>query len=388
MSEDDHIAYLAETGIGGVLPVTLAARLRRSHFLFLGYGLVDWSFRVFLQRLWPDEQPAYRSWAVQPGATSLERDFWRRRGVEPGRPAADEAAGRLREQLAALAGAGPGMTVGARGSRLRRARTRASLPFDDSDLDALLFFGRAGRPRSSPPTSRVPAHRAVRPERRREELAAARRSGSFAPRRRRAGARGRRLRLVGRRSAGGARGGRACRRDRGDRRASRQKLPGGLADRLAAWTPSSAQSSVCCSTSSRSSSCTTAAERRRERLRRPAARARRRGPAYASTSCSASGTTRSRSSMPSSSGFPGSSRTRCASTTSTGRPRAQRFSGRSTVTTRWPPAGARSRSSRSWSTQSSTRSQTGRIEKGLAGRGSSEARAARRARRDARTSSS
>jgi DNA-binding SARP family transcriptional activator len=82
VSEDDYIAYLAETGIGGVLPVTVAARLRRSHFLFLGYALVDWSFRVFLQRLWPDEQPAYCSWAVQPGATGLERDFWRRRAVE------------------------------------------------------------------------------------------------------------------------------------------------------------------------------------------------------------------------------------------------------------------------------------------------------------------
>jgi DNA-binding SARP family transcriptional activator len=101
VSEDDHIAYLAETGIGGVLPVTLAARLRRSHFLFLGYGLVDWSFRVFLQRLWPDEQPAYRSWAVQPGATSLESDFWRRRGVELVDLPLEEAVGRLREQLVA-----------------------------------------------------------------------------------------------------------------------------------------------------------------------------------------------------------------------------------------------------------------------------------------------
>jgi DNA-binding SARP family transcriptional activator len=82
VSEDDYIAYLAESGIGGVLPVTIAARLRRSHFLFLGYGLVDWSFRVFLQRLWPDEQPGYRSWAVQPDASTLERDFWRRRAVE------------------------------------------------------------------------------------------------------------------------------------------------------------------------------------------------------------------------------------------------------------------------------------------------------------------
>jgi SIR2-like domain len=102
VSEDDHIAYLVETGIGGVLPVTLAARLRRSHFLFLGYGLVDWSFRVFLHRLWPDEQPAYRSWAVQPDASSLERDFWRRRGVELVDLQLEEAVLRLREQLVAI----------------------------------------------------------------------------------------------------------------------------------------------------------------------------------------------------------------------------------------------------------------------------------------------
>ena len=99
VSEDDYIAYLAETGIGGVLPVTLAARLRRSHFLFLGYGLVDWSFRVFLQRLWPDEQPGYRSWAVQPDATALERDFWRRRAVELVDSPLDEHVERLRRRL-------------------------------------------------------------------------------------------------------------------------------------------------------------------------------------------------------------------------------------------------------------------------------------------------
>ena len=90
VSEDDHIAYLAETGLGGVLPVTLAARLRRSHFLFLGYGLLDWSLRVFLHRLWSDGQADYRSWAVQPSAGAVEREFWKRRGVEPSSRDLDE----------------------------------------------------------------------------------------------------------------------------------------------------------------------------------------------------------------------------------------------------------------------------------------------------------
>jgi DNA-binding SARP family transcriptional activator len=100
ISEDDHIAYLAETGLGGVLPVTLAARLRRSHFLFLGYGLLDWSLRVFLHRLWSDGQVDYRSWAVQPAAGPVEREFWKRRGVEPSSRTLDEFVSLLRARLA------------------------------------------------------------------------------------------------------------------------------------------------------------------------------------------------------------------------------------------------------------------------------------------------
>jgi DNA-binding SARP family transcriptional activator len=100
VSEDDHIAYLAETGLGGVLPVTLAARLRRSHFLFLGYGLLDWSLRVFLHRLWSDGQVDYRSWAVQPAAGPVEREFWKKRGVEPSPRPLDEFVSLMRARLA------------------------------------------------------------------------------------------------------------------------------------------------------------------------------------------------------------------------------------------------------------------------------------------------
>jgi DNA-binding SARP family transcriptional activator len=82
VSEDDYIGYLAQTEITSVLPVTLAAKLRRSHFLFLGYPLRDWTLRVFLQRIWLDERPSYRSWAIQPGTEPVERDFWRYRGVD------------------------------------------------------------------------------------------------------------------------------------------------------------------------------------------------------------------------------------------------------------------------------------------------------------------
>ena len=68
VSEDDHIDYLVGGDAAGAVPVQLAARLRRSHLLFLGYAVDDWSLRVFLRRVWGDDRLAYRSWAVQPAA--------------------------------------------------------------------------------------------------------------------------------------------------------------------------------------------------------------------------------------------------------------------------------------------------------------------------------
>src|SRR5205814_8999974 len=66
--EDDYIDCLAHSDIGGAVPVALAAKLRRSHFLFLGYGMRDWNLRLVLGRIWGGEGISYRSWAVQPEA--------------------------------------------------------------------------------------------------------------------------------------------------------------------------------------------------------------------------------------------------------------------------------------------------------------------------------
>ena len=60
------------------MPVALAARLRRSHFLFIGYEMVDWNLRLVMQRVWGDRPVAYRSWAVDSAPTALESAFWRR----------------------------------------------------------------------------------------------------------------------------------------------------------------------------------------------------------------------------------------------------------------------------------------------------------------------
>jgi DNA-binding SARP family transcriptional activator/class 3 adenylate cyclase len=82
VTEDDYIDYLARADVSSALPASLAAPLRRSHFLFLGYRMDDWNLRVVLNRLWGDNPLTYRSWAVQPAARPVEREFWRRRDVD------------------------------------------------------------------------------------------------------------------------------------------------------------------------------------------------------------------------------------------------------------------------------------------------------------------
>lgn len=82
VSEDDYIGYLAQSELANVLPVTLAAKLRRSHLLFIAYPVVEWSLRVFLHRVFSDQPISYRSWAVLPGAKPIQNEFWRQRGVD------------------------------------------------------------------------------------------------------------------------------------------------------------------------------------------------------------------------------------------------------------------------------------------------------------------
>jgi DNA-binding SARP family transcriptional activator len=82
VTEDDYIDYLAQSDVGGAVPVALAARLRRSHFLFLGYGMRDWNLRLVLGRIWGGSGVSYRSWAVQPAAKPLERQFWQSRDID------------------------------------------------------------------------------------------------------------------------------------------------------------------------------------------------------------------------------------------------------------------------------------------------------------------
>ena len=82
VTEDDHIEYPGPGELEGAIPVTLSARLRRSHLLFLGYDLADWNLRLVVSRLRGVRPAPYASWAVRAAPSALELAFWRRLDVQ------------------------------------------------------------------------------------------------------------------------------------------------------------------------------------------------------------------------------------------------------------------------------------------------------------------
>ena len=82
ITEDHYIDYLTRTDISGLVPVRLAAELRNSGYLFLGYSLRDWNLRVILHRIWGEQPLSYQSWAIQLDPKPLDRRFWMKHNVE------------------------------------------------------------------------------------------------------------------------------------------------------------------------------------------------------------------------------------------------------------------------------------------------------------------
>ena len=82
ITEDHYIDYLTRTELSNLIPVTLTAKLRKSHFLFLGYGLRDWNLRVILHRIAREQRLNYKSWAIQRNPSDLDRRAWTLRDVD------------------------------------------------------------------------------------------------------------------------------------------------------------------------------------------------------------------------------------------------------------------------------------------------------------------
>jgi hypothetical protein len=79
ITEDDYVDFLSRMSGQTAVPAIFGEPFRRSHFLFLGYGLRDWNLRVILHKIWKDWPRKYASWAIQEKADPLEREFWKGR---------------------------------------------------------------------------------------------------------------------------------------------------------------------------------------------------------------------------------------------------------------------------------------------------------------------
>ena len=82
ITEDHYIDYLARENVARLIPTYLMARMRTSHFLFLGYGMRDWNLRVILRSIWAEQTRRFTSWAIQRATSEIDRRFWQRHQVE------------------------------------------------------------------------------------------------------------------------------------------------------------------------------------------------------------------------------------------------------------------------------------------------------------------
>jgi SIR2-like protein/TIR domain-containing protein len=82
ITENDYIEFLSRSPIQSLVPLQILEKLLESHFLFLGYGVRDWSLRVFLWRIWSEQAPGANSWAIQQTLDKVDRAFWEKLDVE------------------------------------------------------------------------------------------------------------------------------------------------------------------------------------------------------------------------------------------------------------------------------------------------------------------
>lgn len=83
ITEDDYVDYITRADFARLFPVTLARKIEESHFLFLGYSLRDWNFRVMLYRLWRKQKfKKFKSWAIEANPNPVDCATWNERGVD------------------------------------------------------------------------------------------------------------------------------------------------------------------------------------------------------------------------------------------------------------------------------------------------------------------
>ena len=81
ITEDDYVDYITRANIENLFPITLVEKIKNSHFLFLGYSLRDWNFRVMLYRL-RQGGTKRQSWAIEANPDPVDLVTWDERGVD------------------------------------------------------------------------------------------------------------------------------------------------------------------------------------------------------------------------------------------------------------------------------------------------------------------
>ena len=93
IDEDDYTDFLVRVADKAAIPAIFAEAVSTRSFLFLGYSLRDWNFRMILSKIDRDlpyspharrtgaRQERVESWAIQKDASALERKLWETRNV-------------------------------------------------------------------------------------------------------------------------------------------------------------------------------------------------------------------------------------------------------------------------------------------------------------------
>jgi hypothetical protein len=85
ITEDDYADFLVRMANRTAIPAIFSQHFQRRHFLFLGYSLNDWNFRVILSKLERDlprnDREETFAWSIQNNPSALEQELWNRRRV-------------------------------------------------------------------------------------------------------------------------------------------------------------------------------------------------------------------------------------------------------------------------------------------------------------------
>ena len=76
ITEEDYVSFLGQMQI----PSMIVAIFMTRRFLFLGYSLRDWNFRVMLSRALQAE--ARKAWAIQQDTNAVEKRLWEKKNVD------------------------------------------------------------------------------------------------------------------------------------------------------------------------------------------------------------------------------------------------------------------------------------------------------------------